>query len=219
MRSKVIVIGKRKYVIIFYFIFCILILSLVILSKNKFPEDTTEEISSFNKSYLEVCYNSSKNDIKGKDLNVTKETANIINNKLEVKEIDGIEVIGKLEIPKINLNTYILAETSKESLNKSITKLCGPKVNGVGNLCITGHNYNNNKMFGKLDKVKIDDKIYLTGTNGNRLEYVVYDIYKVYPKDLECLSQETNGQREITLITCTTGAIKRLIVKATEVYD
>jgi len=215
LKSKVIVIGKRKYVIVFSFIFCILILSLAILSKNKF----TEEISSLNKSYTEVYYNVSKNDIKNKDLDVTKETANIIVNKLEVKEIDGLEVIGRLEIPKINLNTYILAETSKESLNKSITKLCGPKVNGVGNLCITGHNYNNSKMFGKLDKVKIDDKIYLTGTNGNRMEYIVYDVFKVYPKEVECLSQETNGQRDITLITCTTGAIKRLIVKATEVYD
>lgn len=40
-----------------------------------------------------------------------------------------------------------------------------------------------------------------------------------YTKETECLSQNTNGEREITLITCTTGAIKRLIIKAIELYD
>ena len=52
-----------------------------------------------------------------------------------------------------------------------------------------------------------------------KLEYVVYDIYKIKPDEVECLSQETEGEREITLITCTTGALKRLVVKAIEVYD
>jgi len=135
------------------------------------------------------------------------------------KEFEGIEVVGKLEIPKINLTTYILAETNKENLNKSVTKLCGPKVNGVGNLCITGHNYHKERMFGDLNKLEIGDKIIITDIKGINIEYQVYDIYKVYPKDTECLNQETGGERQITLITCTTGAIKRLIVKAVEIYD
>ena len=117
------------------------------------------------------------------------------------------------------MTTYILAYTSKENLNKSVTKLCGPKVNGVGNLCITGHNYYNDKMFGNLKKIEIGDKIKITDMKGIVIEYEVYDKYKVYPKEIGCLSQETGGEREITLITCTTGAIKRLIVKAVEIYD
>lgn len=133
--------------------------------------------------------------------------------------IDGYEVIGKLEIPKINLSTYILAETNDKTLNKSVTKLCGPMVNGIGNFCITGHNYKNKKMFGNLKKLEINDKIYLTDIYDRTIEYVVYDIFKVKPNEVECLSQETKGEREVTLITCTTGAIKRLIVKCTELYD
>ncbi len=172
------------------------------------------------------------NDIQQKDLkienkyneiNVIKtntETNNNDENKIDFPtELEGIEVIGKVEIPKINLVTYILAETSKETLNKSVTKLCGPKVNGLGNLCITGHNYNNKNMFKDLKELDIGDNIFITDTKGNKIEYLVYDKYKVYPKETECLSQETEGEREITLITCTSGAIKRLIVKATEFYD
>ncbi len=147
-------------------------------------------------------------------------TNNTIENKIDFPtEVDGTEVVGKVEIPKINLVTYILAETNKETLNKSVTKLCGPKVNGVGNLCITGHNYNNKNMFKDLKKLDSGDSIFITDMKGNKIEYLVYDKYKVYPKETECLSQETNGERQITLITCTAGAIKRLIIKATEFYD
>ena len=139
--------------------------------------------------------------------------------KILPEEIDGFEVIGMLEIPKINLSTYILAETSEETLKTSVTKLCGPNINEVGNFCILGHNYNKKTMFGNLKKLEINDTAILTNVYGQKVEYIVYDIYKIYPDEVECLKQETYGNRELTLITCTTGAIKRLVVKLTEIYD
>ncbi len=135
------------------------------------------------------------------------------------KDIKGYTVIGKIEIPKIELSTYILDQTTKESLNESVTKLCGPKINGLGNVCIIGHNYKSENMFKKLKNLEMGDKIVITDVYDQSIEYIVYDIYKVYPKETKCLSQETNGEREVTLITCATGAIKRLIVKARELYD
>ena len=149
---------------------------------------------------------------------------NIVSNRVMLQkilptDIDGYEVIGKLEISKINLSTYILAETNDDTLSKSVTKLYGPSINEAGNFCILGHNYNKTTMFGNLKKIEINDKIILTNMYGQKVEYIVYDIYKVYPNEVECLSQETYGDREVTLITCTAGAIKRLIIKATEIYD
>lgn len=204
--------SKRKYIIMFS---SALVFVAMILSYNR-DVSTSTELSDSN--WVTYNYDIAENNCQKTPSQLTEVTITHIN-KMEIQEIEGTEVIGKLQIPEINLTTYILAETSKETLNKSVTKLCGPKVNGVGNLCITGHNYHKKYMFGNLNKLELNDKIYLTGINGNTVEYVVYDIYTVYPKELECLSQETEGERQITLITCTTGAIKRLIVKATEVYD
>ncbi len=135
------------------------------------------------------------------------------------REIDGHKVIGKLEIPKIELSTYILNETTDKTLNVSVTKLTGPNINKEGNFCITGHNYNNSRMFGKLKKLEIGDKIILTDTYDRSVTYTVSSIDKVGTKEIEVLSQETKGEREVTLITCTTGAIKRIVVKAIEEYD
>lgn len=134
-------------------------------------------------------------------------------------DIGGFEIIGKLEIPKINLSTYILGETNNESLDKSVTKLCGPNINEAGNFCILGHNYNKSNMFGNLKKLEINDIIILTNIYGQEVQYIVYDIYKVYPDEIACLNQETYGNRDVTLITCTMGAIKRLVIKTTEIYD
>lgn len=132
---------------------------------------------------------------------------------------ENFKVVGKLEIPKIELSTYILEETSEKSLNVSVSKFYGPNINEVGNVCIVGHHYNRPTMFGKLKNIKEGDTIKITDIFGQYVIYRVYSIYKVNPNEVECLKQETNGEREITLITCTTSAIKRLIVKAVEIYD
>ncbi len=135
------------------------------------------------------------------------------------RELKGYKVVGKLEIPKVKLSTYILDHTDKKTLKVSITKLYGPNINEVGNFCMAGHNYRNNKMFGGIKKLEKGDKIVLTTPNGKSITYEVYENYQTGPKDVSSLSQDTGGEREITMITCTAGAIKRVIVKAIEIYD
>ena len=122
-----------------------------------------------------------------------------------------------MAIPSIELNTYILNETNEKTLNVSVTKIAGPKINKVGNFCITGHNYLKDNMFGKLKKVNINDNIVLTDTFGREQEYVVYDKFEISPDDVSILNQNTNNKKEVTLITCTIGALKRLVVKAIEI--
>lgn len=133
------------------------------------------------------------------------------------RQIGGYKVIGKLTIPKIELDKYILAETNEKSLKLGITKICGPQINREGNFCIVGHNYKNS--FGKLKRLEIGDTFTLTDTYQRSTNYMIYRIEKVSPENVECLSQNTNGEREVTLITCTLGAIQRLVIKAIEVYD
>lgn len=135
------------------------------------------------------------------------------------EKINEYKIVGRIEIEKINLSQYILEETTEKSLNVSVTKLYGPKINSVGNFCIIGHNYINSKMFGDINKLEIGDIIKITDTYDRTLEYKIYDIYTTNPKDTTCLSQETDGEREITLITCTFTGVNRLIIKAIENFD
>ena len=71
-------------------------------------------------------------------------------------------------------------------------------------------------MFHNLRKLKNGDSIFITSNKEEKLEYTIYDVYKVLPDDVRCLSQATNGKKEITLITCTNDSKKRIIIKARE---
>ena len=133
-----------------------------------------------------------------------------------IKSYKGYKVSAKLEIPKIDLDTYILEEYSTNALNVSVTKFWGAAPNEEGNFCIAGHNFIRKNMFRNLKKLKNGDKLYILDNNVGKVEYEIYDIYKVEPKDISCLSQETNGRKEVTLITCTNDSKKRIIVKAKE---
>jgi len=46
------------------------------------------------------------------------------------------------------------------------------------------------------------------------LKYYVYDKFIADPYDTRCTSQLTNGEKEITLITCYNKGTQRLVVKA-----
>lgn len=122
-----------------------------------------------------------------------------------------------INIPSLGIEYPILSETSEELLKISINKFWGGDPNSVGNYCVVGHNYKSGKMFGKLAQINNGDIIKLTDLSGNTLKYKVYNKYIVYPEDVACTSQITNGLKEMTLITCTNGGKQRLIVKCREV--
>ena len=134
-----------------------------------------------------------------------------------IKEYKGYEVCARLQIPAIELETYVLKEYSTQALNVSVTKFWGANPNQIGNFCVAGHNFVRKNMFRNLKKLVVGDKIIVTDNSVGIVEYEVYDIFQVNPKEVDCLDQETNGKREITLITCTTDSKKRIIVKAREI--
>ena len=135
---------------------------------------------------------------------------------LVVEKYKGYDVDSRLEIPKIKLSTNVLKEYTTEGLDVCASKYYGPNANEIGNYCIAGHNYNKENMFNHLIDLSLGDSIYLTDNENGVVEYTVYDIYKVKPQNTEPLSQETQGERELTLITCVNYSKNRLVVKAIE---
>ena len=129
------------------------------------------------------------------------------------------EVIAVLNIPSLGIEYPVLSTTSTELLKVSINKYWGPNPNCVGNLCILGHNYNDSRFFGKLNKIQNGDIIQLTDMKGKTLNYSVYDTYIENPDNTDCTSQITNGRTEITLITCTSTGKQRFVVKAVAERD
>lgn len=152
--------------------------------------------------------------------NETNNKENIIEKQYPKEEViekyKGYKVCAKLEIPTISLETFILEEYSTQALNISVTKFWGTNPNTIGNFCVAGHNFKNKNMFRNLKKLEIGDNLYVIDSKIGRVEYEIYNIETVLPENVDCLNQETDRRREVTLITCTNDSSKRIIVKAKE---
>lgn len=128
--------------------------------------------------------------------------------------------VAVIDIPSINVTYPVIysndtsSKTVEDLLKISVVKYWGPEANQPGNFCIVGHNYHNSRFFSKAANLENGDSIYITDTNNKTLEYKVYANYVVEPDNLKVTSQLTNGQTDITLITCTMTGKQRTIIKA-----
>lgn len=124
--------------------------------------------------------------------------------------------VGEITIPSIDVHYSILSETSDALLKVSVCKFWGGEPNEVGNFCIAGHNYRNKRFFSKVINLQEGDIIEIKDLKDRVVEYEVYTTYTVDPEDVSCTSQITNGEKRVTLITCTNDSKHRVIVQARE---
>lgn len=127
----------------------------------------------------------------------------------------GFRVIGKLEMPTINKRFPILDDAQQaRAIEVSILKIYGPNLNTSGNVVIGGHNYNNGTFFSRNKNLQIGDKIYITDTTGNRVQYTIYNKFYTPEADTTWMNRQTDGKVEVTLYTCDATGKNRLIVYA-----
>ena len=207
---------KKERLLILISIFLVLMIALMFIGKLE-SKKILNASSIVNTGKINNSKNVEINILGEKEIAEAREVLNLKEYENMPEDIEGFKVIGKIDIPKINIEQYILDKTTTESLELGVTKVCGPEINKTGNLCIAGHNYGD--TFGWISSLDVGDEVNITDTYNRNVTYKVYEIERVLPEDTSCLSQNTNGEREITLITCNLGASKRVIVKAIELYD
>ena len=133
-------------------------------------------------------------------------------------------VVATINIPKINVQYPIFKgqtgskEETTALLKYSPIEFWGHGPNKVGNFCVAGHNYRNTKFFSKVPTLQNGDIIEITADR-KTVQYEVYDNFVVDPNDNSCTSQLTNGERIVTLITCTNDSQERVIVQAREIKN
>ena len=182
--------------------------------------DIDSALEEFNQTITNTS--NKKNEFTGSEpINFTAVDNGVSNNSSgnstsDVVTYEGFTVVGRMEIPKIDLDLPVLERATKNSLEKSIGVLMGPGLNQVGNTIIVGHNYRNGTFFSRNNELENGDKIYITDTTGTRIEYTIYNIYTTSSEDSEYITRDTAGKREISLSTCTDDSRYRLVIWASE---
>ena len=123
----------------------------------------------------------------------------------ETVYVDGINYLGVLFIPGIELELPVSDELSETILKKVPCKYYGSIEDG---LVISGHNYKSG--FGRLSKVKRGDEVILVGADGTKHGYVVEEIEILNPDQVE---EMIRTDFELTLYTCTFGGKQRVTVR------
>ena len=212
-KSQIIFIG---FVITIFLFICVLVNQWIEIRE-------VEKVDQQGKTTLASTENvNTRNEIRESNIilddeNMIQDTSINQTEKSMLTTYKGYPVIAKLEIPKIDLETYVISEYSNQALGVSVTKFYGGNPNEVGNFCIAGHNYITKNMFHDLKKLSIGDTFSLIDKNRKEGMYKIYLVETVEPNETQCLSQKTDGRIEVTLITCTTDSSKRIIVKAVKI--
>ncbi len=189
--------------ILIFLVIALVIVGILIALKYFRNQQKDEELKSVVQDF--------KNQIK--ELNSNSED--------ELKKVDltykGYNVVGIIEIPKLNLQYPIIDHTDESAMKVSITKFWGNNVNDIGNFSMAGHNNLDGTMFGGTKNLEVGDIIKMTDLSGHTIDYKIFDKYIIDPNDVECVKSIQGDTREITTITCKNGRSNRLVLKAREV--
>lgn len=187
-----------KYLIILG-ILCIL-LSITLYIKNKYQELDTGKKSKEILDIIEAKINvSDKEEIKS-------------NTEDLVLNISGYDYIGVINIPSLNIKLPIMRETDYDRLAISPCKYYG-NIN-TNDLVLCAHDYVN--QFGKISNLKEDDIVIITDVLGNNYVYKVVLTEELNSTDI---TNMIDSPFDLTLYTCSYGALKRITVRCNRIYD
>ena len=123
-----------------------------------------------------------------------------------VIQLADYSLMGSVEIPALGLKLPIQDSWSYKLLKAAPCRYSG-SVEG-DDLILMAHNYS--QHFGRLDQLKVGDRVEFCAVNGQRTIYQVSGTEILNKDQLDML---TGGEGDLTLFTCTVGGQKRVVVR------
>lgn len=183
-------------------------------------KDSSNFVSTFAEEVTEPKKQVGDDSLEGGSLSENISAAES-NSNSGMKTYKGFNVIGTIEIPATGVEYPILQDPpTVQKLDAAVAALYPQNavVNTEGNVVIVGHNYRNGMFFSDNKKLSSGDKIYITGLDGQRVTYEIYDKFQSLENDTSFYNRDTEGAKEITLSSCTDASDEnRIIILAREV--
>ena len=138
----------------------------------------------------------------------------LYSSKKEISDNNETDIIiGRIEIPKLNIYYPIFSNLNEDLLKIAPCKFYGNNIGEYGNICIAGHNYNNNMFFSKIFTLEKDDLVFVYDNNNIKYSYLIENVYEVSSSDLSPIYNYNNSEKLLTLVTCNNFNSNRFIVK------
>lgn len=125
---------------------------------------------------------------------------------LPTKTIDGMQYVGLLEIPALDLTLPIISDWSYPGLRIAPCRYSGTPY--LNNMVIAAHNYS--EHFGRLKELKQGDEAIFTDMTGNVFIYTVAQSDVLKPT---AIKEMISGDWDLSLFTCTPGGQSRFAIR------
>lgn len=139
------------------------------------------------------------------------------NTQTQEEENTENNLFGIIEIPKISLYYPVFSNLTEENLKVAPCKFYGTNLKENTNICIAGHNYNNDMFFSKINQLSQNDEIFIYDNTGIKYTYLVTQNYEVKEEDLSPIYNYNKNEKTLTLITCNNLNSNRFIIKALQI--
>ena len=126
--------------------------------------------------------------------------------EMPVETINGMDYIGVLQIPSLELELPIASEWNYPNLKTAPCRYSGSAY--LNNMIICAHNYSSH--FGKLKSLSEGDVATFTDMAGNVFIYKMVERETLNPSDIE---EMEDGDWDLTLFTCTVGGKTRVTIR------
>lgn len=134
------------------------------------------------------------------------------NMEMPVENVNGIDFIGVLKIPALELELPVISQWSYPNLKTAPCRYAGSVY--LNNLILCAHNYTSH--FGSLKNLQEGDLVTFQDMDGNVFDYEVALLETLMPTDI---AEMESGGWGLTLFTCTIGGSYRVTVRCDRVTE
>lgn len=125
---------------------------------------------------------------------------------MPVQTVDGLDYIGILEIPALELTLPIISRWSDDNAKSAPCRYAGSAY--TNDMVIAGHNYRSH--FANLKSVPEGSSVYFTDMDSNRFEYKLVLVETLHATDVE---EMLSGGWDLSLFTCTMSGQYRATIR------
>ena len=134
------------------------------------------------------------------------------NQQMPYYTIDGINYLGRIQIPSVGIDLPVIADYSMEALQTAPARYSGDYY--ANNMVICGHSFM--WQFGPLHSMRPGDDVYLLTADDKVLHYRTMDIEIVGPYEVDRM---TKSEYDLSLFCCTWDSANRITPRCMRVYD
>ena len=164
--------------------------------------------------YLTYKYNLEQEKIVSGNLSTNYQVFKLYaENNTNKKSYNDSDILGTISIPKLNISYPFFFGINDDLLKISPCHFFGEMPYKNSNLCIAGHNYEDDRFFSKISTLEKNDLVIIEDNNNIAYKYYVASIFELNEDDVSSIMKSDNTKKELTLLTCNNKNKKRIIVQ------